>query len=108
MGKGSSRIHAGSSTSGSLPMKKGCVLRSLGTRMETREPWLFPSCFRHFQMDSLSVGYFFRLSRRAWMVVLRPTLVVIRQEERRSRRASRISDDDSCEVDYSYHTHGFW
>ena len=49
----------------------------------------------HFQMDSLSVGYFFRLSSSAWMVVLRPALVVMRHEERRPRRASRISAEDS-------------
>ena len=39
-------IQAGSSTSGSLLMKKGCVLSSCGTREETRGLWLPPSSRR--------------------------------------------------------------
>lgn len=66
-------------------------------------PYIFPGenpeirvhYVAHFQIDSLSVGYFLRLSSNAWMVVLRPPLVVMRHEQRRPRRASRISPEDS-------------
>lgn len=68
-----------------LSQSERCSVRSFKTQT-TRT---------HFQMDSLSMGYFLRLSSSACMVVLRPPLVVMRHEDRRPRKASRISAEDS-------------
>ena len=54
--------------------------------------------YTYLQMFSVSCGYRFRLSNKAWTAVLRPAEVVMRQFESISRNASRMTDDDSYKI----------
>ncbi len=97
-------LHWGSSISCSGMSRNGCIFNTYEIKTETNFAWFRPKFWKHFHIDGLSVWYFFKLLNSACMHLLSPLFVANLQFERRSRSASRTSNDPSLNnVIFLYH-----